>query len=152
MSEWRVTGDIIPNDSGGFSVDLRAFREGAQTNKNAGSKKVGSLSGAELDRAVEEAMDRMGDRVALFASQLVDVMAAKNKSGQVALSRAYREVYLPVADWAGQVGEDAAAHGLGVAVEKSIPNVNYAKRAAESYSQGSSEGSGFDRYELVGGE
>ncbi len=64
---------------------------------------------------------------------LVAIMAEKNKSGTVAVSRTYRELWAPIAATAELLTTAQVAYGLQAAIKKGAPNANYVRSAAEGY-------------------
>ena len=152
MVEWRLTGEIRPGADGAFIVDLTVSGdEPARPRSRTSTTKVVALSDDEIARRIEEALPRLGDELAELAGQMVDLMAAENKSKRVSLSRVWREVWLPVDAAVEKLGRDAMVYGMTTALAKGVSNVNYAKKAADSFSASPAAASIEDRYDMIGG-
>lgn len=154
MNEWRITGRISPRNDGSMEVDLRAERVG-QARKS--SPRVSAMTADDIAATIELAKGEMPRELVSLAEQMVDLMASTNKGGSVALGRALREVYAPLAKAASSSDYPASAlvYGMEQALAKGVPNVNYAKKAAAGFTEAlpasSSVGASVSRYDIIGG-
>lgn len=98
------------------------------------SPKIQKQTPTQIATQIEACRAALGSNATLV-DQLVDAMAADNKTGLVAASRALRELWTPLAAAAAEMSVAEMAYGLGVAAAKGIPNANYVKKAAGSYVQ-----------------
>lgn len=125
---YRVTGML-----GDMPVDLTV--EAPELARKSSVAKVSGMSDDELGELVEKAKLSLGEDLSRQASGLVDLMASSNKSGVMALSRVWREVWQPAqhAVESGRYSREALAHGISVAVAAGKPNLGYAKAVARSW-------------------
>lgn len=159
--ETRVTGRITPLEGGGFEVDLTVVGDAPTRAPRVATAKVQARTDDEVAQEIERIRGRMG-QAAPLADSMADLLASENRTGKVARSRLLREVYLPLeAALDKGLTLEALAHGMEVAVSKGVPNVNYAKRAAEGWMDGGgaqhssyrpANPGGSGAYDVIGGE
>ena len=124
--QYRVSGTI-----GDLVVDLVIDAPSVARTKSR--KSVSHVTGEELEAQVAFAKSTIGERLASQGSLMVDLLARQNKGGTMALSRAYREVWLPLQQaLEGKYSRLALEHGMSVALEKGMP-VAYAKAVARRW-------------------
>lgn len=94
--------------------------------------RISALTPEQIEQQIEESREKLNGLHPLV-EQLVDAMAAENKTGKLAAKRALRELWLPIAALIDDIERPALRHGLEQAVRADAPNVNYVKKAATSY-------------------
>jgi hypothetical protein len=132
LASWRITGRIVPQDGGGFEVDLVAESDRASRPKGV---TVGASTDEELQRQVDDLASQLGPRLSSLARSMAELLAEQNKTKKVSLRRVVNEIYQPFTAARNAHGDDALAFGAEAAIAKGIPNVNYAKKAAQSYAE-----------------
>jgi hypothetical protein len=94
--------------------------------------RISTLTPEQIEQQISGCREQLNGLHPLV-EQLVDAMAAENKTGKLALKRALRELWLPIAGLTEEIERGALRHGLEQAVRAGAPNVNYVKKAASSY-------------------
>ena len=137
--DWTVTGVVKPLSDGSYEVDLRGTIEGFEANvtKRVASRtsSVASKTDEDVQAEIDSCVAELTEELRGHAAEMADLLASENTTGRVALSRVLREVYRPLATATKKLPDAALTWGMEQAVAKGIPNVNYAKRAAEGYSK-----------------
>lgn len=125
VMEYKIVGRI-----GEMEVDLVVSAPTVERKKAGGS--VPAVSDEEMEEVIDGLRDQFGNLLAHQADAMVSLMAEQNKSGRVAIGRAYREVWMPLVQelGRGRLTADELAVGMEAALAKGIANVNYAKKAA----------------------
>lgn len=129
--DYTLRGRIVPLEDGSWELDLHGTVDGERVvaKRRKASSTVAATPDEDYAETIEHTKRMLGSVLSGLADEMVDLMARENKSGKVALSRAYREVFQPLA--VAAIPTDDMVYGMQAAIAKGIPNVNYAKRVAE---------------------
>lgn len=129
--DYTLRGRIVPLEDGSWELDLHGTIDGEQVavKRRKASSTVAATPDEDYEDLILTARGQIGIALCRLADEMVDLMARENKTGRVSVSRAYREVFHPLST--SKVPHDDMIYGMQAAVSKGIPNVNYAKRAAE---------------------
>lgn len=149
--EWKVSGTFM-----GQVVDLTISGEAPTRAPRPATPTATARTAEDIDDEIGGMRAALGANLARLADDMADLMASENRSGKVSMSRLLREVYAPLTRALEKgMTPDALAHGMEVALAKGVPNVNYAKRAAESVGQTAPQRpaaqSGTGAYQVIGG-
>lgn len=149
--EWRISGTFD-----GKVVDLTIEGDAPPRAARPSTPTVAARTAADIDEEIATIRRTLGQPLSGLADDMVDLMASQNKGGKVSQARAMREVYAPLSLAQSKTPEDALVYGMETALAKSIPNVNYAKRAAESRTADAQAAtatrpSGTGAYQVIGG-
>lgn len=118
-----------------------------EKDSNESSKKEVSLSpsnGKKKKLSTEEATRLWEDLVSSdphgrHLEALAEIMAEKNQSGEVAITRVWRELGIGYRDARARnpdLSEEAWDYGFHAAVSKEAPNIRYAQSAAKNFTPG----------------
>ena len=103
----------------------------SQTDSGSAPRKVKAKTAEQVATEVAAHRQTLGT-LAPMVDTLVDLLAAENKTGQVAESRALRILWEPLAALSGTgLTRQQMAYGLEAAITKAAPNATYVKRAAQ---------------------
>lgn len=155
--EWSVTGTMTPNEKGGFDVDLKAIS--ASTPRAKSGPKLVAVPDVDYEDRIARAREELGAVLGGLAFEMVNVMAAQNKTKTVSSRRALVEVYDPLVKARKTLDDEALVHGMQQALgrDPAIPNVNWAKKAATSYNESantlapSAPSVSASKYDILGG-
>jgi hypothetical protein len=126
MVQYRVSGMI-----GDLPVDLVV--EVPERERRKSGTTVQGLSDEEIVCQIGEIRTILGESLSKQAEMLIGMLAQQNKNGKMALSRTYREVWVPLRHaLEGKYTHEQLQHGMSVALEKGMP-VPYAKAVARKW-------------------
>lgn len=124
--DWRLETSSVPNGT----VDETAPR----------LRRVPTRADDEWEAERDTIRERLDTATAGLGAQvaaLVDVLAAENRTGRVALSRSVRALWRPIAEALDTYPPDAVAYGVEQALAandgRGVPNANYVKKSAARY-------------------
>lgn len=118
-------------------TDTKTETDNAQDRAKRRGRRTPKVSAPTAEMVVSEiaecraTLNGCGDLV----DRMAQLLAEKNATGKVAASRVLRELWRPLANKVtdGAVTRLQLRYGLERAIEKGVPNANWALRAAESY-------------------
>lgn len=90
---------------------------------------------ADVSEDVQRCRTALGPAVSSMVDDLVRLMASENKTGKLAGTRAYRELWEPITELHAALGEQAVLAGCRAALTNAAPNANYVKKAAKNASR-----------------
>lgn len=132
----RETGNGIPET--GENKDLPTVDP--RPNRR---RRVAVATDDELEQAIaghRARMDGAAPGLGGLVAALVEVLAAENRSGKVALSRAARVLWQPIAEMLDDLPADAVRYGVEQALAadngRGVPNANYVRKAAAKRAEG----------------
>lgn len=96
--------------------------------------KIHKQTPAETQNQIQQHRTTLGNNAHLVDT-LADLLAAENKTGQVAASRTLRQLWVPIADLTTTMSATQIQYGLQAAITAGAPNANYVKKAAAGYQQ-----------------
>lgn len=151
---WKLTGSLTPRPDGSYAIDVEASLIRVSRAK---APAVSAVSNDDVEAEISNARREIGKDLEMLAGEMVELLAGSNATGKVAVSRTLREIYRPLVSALETYDPKALAYGMQEAVARGKPNVNYAKKAAASYSSSSpvvapSPGHTTSRYTIVTGE